>query len=79
MSVHFLGTCEKKTASQCQIPTFPAGETRFFSEDAHMYTHAGETPTLLSVLQNLARPTPLIEILGMNLKSQNSRLLEGGL
>jgi len=28
--VHFLGTCEKRTAAQCQIPIFSAGETRFF-------------------------------------------------
>jgi len=28
--VHFVGTCEKKTAVQCQFLTFPAGETRFF-------------------------------------------------
>jgi len=32
--VHFLGTCEKRTAAQCQIPIFSAGETRFFSEVA---------------------------------------------
>ena len=37
-SVHFLGMCEKRTAAQCQIPIFPAGETRYFSEvgDFHM-------------------------------------------
>jgi len=29
-SVHFLGTCEKKAAAQCQILIFPAGDTRFF-------------------------------------------------
>ena len=28
--VHFLGTCEKRTSPQCQIPTNSAGETRFF-------------------------------------------------
>jgi len=33
-SVHVLGTCEQRTAAQCQIPIFSAGETRFFSEDA---------------------------------------------
>ena len=33
-SVHFLGTCEKKTTAQCQIPMFSAGETHFFSEVA---------------------------------------------
>jgi len=32
--VHFLGTCEKRTAAQCQIPIFSAGETSFFSEVA---------------------------------------------
>jgi len=34
MSVHFLGSCEKRTAAQCQIPIFSAAETRFFSEVA---------------------------------------------
>ena len=30
--MHFLGTCEKGTAAQCQILIFSAGETRFSSE-----------------------------------------------
>ena len=34
MSVHFLGACVKRTAAQCQILIFPAGETRFFPEVA---------------------------------------------
>jgi len=32
--VHFLGTCKKENAAQCQIPIFHAGETRLFSEVA---------------------------------------------
>ena len=31
-SVHFLDTCEKRNAAQCQLRIFPAGETRFFLE-----------------------------------------------
>jgi len=30
--VHFWGTYEKRSAAQCQIPIFSAGETRFSSE-----------------------------------------------
>ena len=30
--MHFLGTCEKRTAAQCQSPIFSVGETHFFSE-----------------------------------------------
>jgi len=33
-SAHFWGTREKRTAAQCQIPFFSAGETCFFSEVA---------------------------------------------
>jgi len=33
--VHFPGTCEKRTAAQCQIPIFSAGETRFFPGFCH--------------------------------------------
>ena len=32
--MHNFGACEKGTAVQCQIPIFPAGETRFFMEVA---------------------------------------------
>jgi len=32
--VHFLGTCENKTAAQCEVLILPAGETRFFPEVA---------------------------------------------
>ena len=37
-SVHNFSTCEKRTAAQCQMPIFPASNTRFFSKVAKLCT-----------------------------------------
>jgi len=46
--VHFLGTCEKRIAAQCQIPIFSAGETRFSPEVTivPMFAYMSFSPTV---------------------------------
>jgi len=53
--VHFLGTCEKRTTAQCQIPIFPAVETHFFSEVAKSIDEIAPPPPHAKIAPPLPR------------------------
>jgi len=54
---NFWGTCKKRTAAQCQIPIFPAGETRFFPEVAIAQRFSVRKYPKIASTQKLRRPT----------------------